>query len=78
MEINQFCETMQCDYVEASVLEDNGIEVLMEKVILKSMELQELLEQEELKINKDSKSPNKDFKLGDDQSRKIPSSISKI
>ena len=38
MEIDQFCESMGCDYVEVSVLEDWGIEELMKKVIQKCMD----------------------------------------
>ncbi len=38
MEIDQFCESMGCDYVEVSVLEDWGIDQLMNKVIKKCMD----------------------------------------
>ena len=42
MEINQFCESMGCDYVEVSVLEDKGIDILLEKVIDKAIQVQKL------------------------------------
>ena len=37
---------MQCEYVEISVLENKGIDSLMEKVIQKSMELQFLIDKQ--------------------------------
>ena len=37
MEIAQFCESLGCDYVEVSVLEDRGIDGLLDKVIQKCM-----------------------------------------
>ena len=37
MEITQFCESLGCDYVEVSVLEDRGIDGLLDKVIQKCM-----------------------------------------
>ena len=33
LEIKQFCESLECDYVEVSVLENRGIDQLMTKVI---------------------------------------------
>lgn len=37
LEIKQFCESMECDYIEVSVLEDKGIDELLQMVIKKSM-----------------------------------------
>lgn len=42
LEIKQFCESLNCDYVEVSVLEDKGIDTLLDKVMDKCMELQRL------------------------------------
>ncbi len=39
LEISQFCESMQCDFVEVSVLEDKGIDQLLEKVMDKCLQL---------------------------------------
>lgn len=33
MEIEEFCRSMNCDYVEISVLQNKGIDELMAKVI---------------------------------------------
>lgn len=38
MEIDQFCTSMGCDYVEISVLEDVGIDALLEKIIVKCLQ----------------------------------------
>ena len=42
LEIKQFCESMQCDYVEVSVLEDKGIDKLLDLVMKKCMQLNKL------------------------------------
>ena len=39
LEIEEFCRTMGCIYVEVSVLENKGIDLLLENVISKCMEL---------------------------------------
>ena len=49
MEIKQFCDSLDCDYVEVSVLEDKGIDTLIEMVIGKCMELQKLNDQSDMK-----------------------------
>ena len=40
LEIRQFCESMSCTYVKCSVLSDEGIEELVNTVIVKSMQLE--------------------------------------
>ena len=40
LEINKFCESMNCDLQEVSVLQDIGIDELFEKVMDKCMNLQ--------------------------------------
>jgi GTPase SAR1 family protein len=44
LEIQNFCNNYNCDYIEISVLEDKGVDTLLLKVIEKCMELQDLLE----------------------------------
>ena len=43
LEISKFCESMNCDYCEVSVLKSTGINELFEKVIDKCLENQEML-----------------------------------
>ena len=47
LEIDQFCETMKCEYIPCSVLEDCGFPELIERTIAKSLELERLLEGED-------------------------------
>ena len=42
MEIKQWCESMNCDYVEISVLNDQGVDDLVSKVITKCLALQQV------------------------------------
>ena len=44
LEISKFCESMQCDYMEVSVLNDTGIKELFDQVIDKCLELQEIVD----------------------------------
>ena len=45
LEIQKFCESMECDLVEVSVLKDINVDYLFEKVIDKCMDLQHHLEE---------------------------------
>ena len=49
LEICQFCESLECEYVEISVLENKGIDDLMQKVIERCMGMQIQLEEEVIK-----------------------------
>ena len=40
LEIRQFCESMSCLYVKCSVKSEEGIEELIDTVIVKSMQLE--------------------------------------
>ena len=40
LEIRQFCESMSCLYVKCSVKSEEGIEELINTVIVKSMQLE--------------------------------------
>jgi GTPase SAR1 family protein len=59
LEISKFCESMECDYVEISVLENQGIEDLMTRVVEKCMDLKILMEEEEKKSGDSKGSPSK-------------------
>ena len=45
LEISKFCESMECDLVEVSVLNDIGIDQLIDQVISKCLVLQEHIDQ---------------------------------
>ncbi len=51
MEIKQFCDSLECDYVEVSVLENRGIDELMTMVIQKCLDVNLLMEQQDSHYN---------------------------
>jgi len=57
LEINKFCESMGCDLVEVSVLQNIGIDELFDKVMDKCMNLQSYME--ELEKNDPNKQDHK-------------------
>eukprot|EP00347_Sterkiella_histriomuscorum_P021682 403333129 len=54
LEIGQFCDSMECEFIEVSVLDDLGVEKLIERVIEKCLELQNRIDLEQKEQNKEN------------------------
>jgi len=43
LEIDKFCNNLNCEYVEISVLQNKGIDELINKVVEKCLKLEEII-----------------------------------